>query len=325
MQFEATGLRLHGWISQKEFSRNQTDLQFFYINGRAVRDRIIMHAIKQAYTDLLAVDRHPAYVLFLEINPKDVDVNVHPTKHEVRFHEARLVHDFIFQKLKQALIQPKESSVIYYGQNEIDYFKPKKIDEIAEADKSYVVIKHDKEHMPANIFGKIIGQYSHFILTTKEQKLFFVDIRALQQYLALKKYKEQVATKLLLIPELLSLTEQQISHFLTHQTLIESLGFHFDQMSQQKLIIREQPEFLSHINFKEWQQVILNCEQHTKNELIKAICKTAFQKETNTSIFEIDTLFQKAAKLTEVEREQQKIFFSLDYQDVLQFFQTKNT
>ncbi|HFC53659.1 MAG TPA: DNA mismatch repair endonuclease MutL [Gammaproteobacteria bacterium] len=103
IEFEASGMRLHGWLATPKFARSQTDTQYFYLNGRAIRDRLVNHAIRQAYRDRLYEGRHPAYVLFLEMAPEQVDVNVHPTKHEVRFREARLVHDFLLSCLEQAL------------------------------------------------------------------------------------------------------------------------------------------------------------------------------------------------------------------------------
>lgn len=96
-------LRLWGWIGLPSFSRSQADLQYCYVNGRYIRDKLIGHAVKQAYQDVLYHGRHPAFVLFLELDPRSVDVNAHPTKQEVRFREARLVHDFVFRTLHQAL------------------------------------------------------------------------------------------------------------------------------------------------------------------------------------------------------------------------------
>ncbi|HVV69384.1 MAG TPA: DNA mismatch repair endonuclease MutL [Gammaproteobacteria bacterium] len=103
IETEAAGLKLSGWITQPVFSRSQPDSQYFYVNGRMVRDKLISHAVRQAYQDVLYGDRHPAYVLFLNLDPVEVDVNVHPTKHEVRFRESRLVHDFLFKSLHQVL------------------------------------------------------------------------------------------------------------------------------------------------------------------------------------------------------------------------------
>jgi DNA mismatch repair protein MutL len=97
------GLRLSGWVAQPAFARSQADMQFFYVNGRLVRDKLVAHAVRQAYQDVLHHGRHPAYVLFLELPPRQVDVNVHPAKQEVRFREGRQVHDFIFRALHRRL------------------------------------------------------------------------------------------------------------------------------------------------------------------------------------------------------------------------------
>lgn len=107
---EATGLKLWGWVALPTFSRSQADLQYFFVNGRVIRDRLVSHAVKQAYRDVLYHGRHPAFVLYLELDPALVDVNVHPTKHEVRFRDGRLVHDFIFRSLHRALadVRPEE-------------------------------------------------------------------------------------------------------------------------------------------------------------------------------------------------------------------------
>ena len=98
-------LRLHGWVGLPAHHRRVADQQYFYVNGRAIRDKLVGHAIRQAYSDVMFHGRHPVYVLFLELPSGGVDVNVHPTKHEVRFRDTRRVHDFIFGSLNRALRQ----------------------------------------------------------------------------------------------------------------------------------------------------------------------------------------------------------------------------
>lgn len=119
LDWQHEDLHLYGWVATPAFIRPQNDLNYCYINGRMVRDKVINHAIRQAYADYLNNEQYPAFVLFIDLNPNDVDVNVHPTKHEVRFHQQRLIHDFIYQGITQALNselkftppKPKEESI----------------------------------------------------------------------------------------------------------------------------------------------------------------------------------------------------------------------
>lgn len=104
---ESQTMRLWGWISLPTFSRSQMDLQYFYVNNRIVKDRLVNHAVKQAYQDVLYQGRHPAFILFLTLTPELVDVNAHPAKHEVRFRENRSVYEFIKQCLQRSLAQTK--------------------------------------------------------------------------------------------------------------------------------------------------------------------------------------------------------------------------
>lgn len=107
IDFAASGLHLHGWVGLPTFSRSQQDMQFFYVNGRLIKDRLVAHAVKQAYQDVLYHGRHPVFVLYLGLDPALVDVNAHPTKLEVRFREGRMVHDFLFQALHRSLAEQR--------------------------------------------------------------------------------------------------------------------------------------------------------------------------------------------------------------------------
>lgn len=110
IEIERNGLHLWGWVGLPTFSRSQADLQYFFVNGRAVRDKLVAHAVRQAYRDVLFNGRHPTFVLFFEVDPAVVDVNVHPTKHEVRFRDGRMVHDFLYGTLHRALgdVRPED-------------------------------------------------------------------------------------------------------------------------------------------------------------------------------------------------------------------------
>ena len=112
VNIEGAGLALSGWLADPAFSRAQADMQYFYVNRRMVRDKVITHAVKQAYSDLIYHQRFPAFVLFLQIAPEAVDVNVHPGKQEVRFRDSQAVHGFIRHSIKQLLaaIRPADSA-----------------------------------------------------------------------------------------------------------------------------------------------------------------------------------------------------------------------
>ncbi|MFV0447094.1 MAG: DNA mismatch repair endonuclease MutL [Vibrio sp.] len=131
IELEHQGLRLHGWITTPEGARQQSDIQYCYVNGRMMRDKLINHAIRQSYESSLRADQFATYVLYIEIDPHQVDVNVHPAKHEVRFHQARLVHDFIYQALSGALAQSQ-----HIDAREINEGAFHVIDRIATSDES---------------------------------------------------------------------------------------------------------------------------------------------------------------------------------------------
>lgn len=108
---EGVGLVMTGWVADPAFSRSQADMQYFFVNGRIIRDKLVSHAVKQAYADLIYHQRYPAFVLFLQIDSLAVDVNVHPGKLEVRFRDSQLVHGFIRRSVKDFLsaIRPSQS------------------------------------------------------------------------------------------------------------------------------------------------------------------------------------------------------------------------
>ena len=111
---QSEGMSVHGWVAWPTYSRSQPDQQYFFINGRMVKDKLITHAVRSAYQDVLFHGRHPAYVLFLSLPPKLVDVNVHPAKHEVRFRESRMVHDFLFRSIhgQLASLRPEDQTFV---------------------------------------------------------------------------------------------------------------------------------------------------------------------------------------------------------------------
>lgn len=117
LEHEEAPLSLRGWVAPPDACRHQSDIQYMYVNGRMMRDKLLNHAIRQAYGDALPADRQPTFILYLNLPAKDVDVNVHPAKHEVRFHFARQIHDFVLAALKRALLAstPAEPEAFQHG------------------------------------------------------------------------------------------------------------------------------------------------------------------------------------------------------------------
>ncbi len=139
IEFAASGLELSGWVGLPTFSRSQQDMQFFYVNGRLIKDKLVSHAVKQAYHDVLFHGRHPVFVLYLTLDPTLVDVNAHPAKLEVRFREGRLVHDFLFTALHRSLADIRPEHLI----TQIDTIDPAQPEQLSE---------HDNEPKPRSTF-----------------------------------------------------------------------------------------------------------------------------------------------------------------------------
>ena len=240
IEADGAGMRLSGWIAAPTFSRSQSDLQYFYVNGRMVRDKLVMHAVKEAYQDVLYRDRYPAYILFLDIPPAQVDVNVHPTKHEVRFREGRVVHDFIFRAVHDALshmhpgsetcdhipaaIPETVAAVASSPAKQMQTFSrpttsyagashsPKKLPEKASVQEQLTIYRSLHEpSSPAAILplthfplGNALGQIQNiFILAENAEGLVLVDMHAAHERIVYEKMKQAWATQQMPVQTLL--------------------------------------------------------------------------------------------------------------------------
>ncbi|WP_395648572.1 DNA mismatch repair endonuclease MutL [Thermomonas sp.] len=278
----AAGMRLHGWIAQPAYNRASTDQQYLYVNGRSVRDRNVAHAVRQAYSDVLFHGRHPAYVLFLELDPRGVDVNVHPAKHEVRFRESRLVHEFVYRALHEALAETRAGngqavSGANTGAAAQAWSLPQAPQQqpmglrVGDAPAAYAALYAPRggdaamssaslpslatmpEDAPGGMppLGFAIAQlHGIYILAENAEGLIVVDMHAAHErigYEALKTAHDGTGlrTQPLLVPSSLAVSEREADVAEREaQTLLE-LGFEVQRSGPQSLLLRSVPALLA--------------------------------------------------------------------------------
>ena len=274
----AAGLRLWGWISLPAFSRSQADLQYFYVNGRIVRDKIVSHAIRQAYQDVLYHGRHPAYVLFLELDPDAVDVNVHPTKHEVRFRDSRLVHDFLFRSLHRELADVKpETQVPDRVLPETSLEAPERgfaqtalplrdAAPVREAGGEYRFAAQTPPAGPAGTpeqYAKLFGGgqespplgyalaqlHGVYILAQNKEGLIIVDMHAAHERITYERMKqaldgESLRRQNLLVPLSLAVSEAEADLAEAHRESLLALGLELERAAAESVVVRQVPALL---------------------------------------------------------------------------------
>ena len=280
VETEATGLRLQGWVAAPTFSRSQPDLQYLFVNGRVVKDRLVAHAIRQAYRDVMYGQRHPAYVLYLELDPNSVDVNVHPTKHEVRFRDQRLVHDFLFRSLHRLLadvrpdsapapgttpsqvqgatqieaqsplvFQSPSSSVAGRYQPTPPSQVPDQLAGLAQLAQPMTLPAETPDEIPP--LGFAVAQlHGVYILAQNAEGLVLVDTHAAHEritYEALKSAHDQqrLASRPVLLPVTLTVSEAEAELADTRRDSFELFGFEIDRLGPETLAVRAVPALLA--------------------------------------------------------------------------------
>lgn len=282
--YSIDGLRLWGWMGSPTFSRSQADMQYFYVNGRMVRDKVVSHAVRQAYQDVLYHGRHPAYVLFLDMDPAGVDVNAHPGKHEVRFRQSRSVHDFLFRAIHKSLAEIKQGdaeshavqhfAAVTETQSATDnasagthqypsqpYQQNRMPLQVAEQTSAYqdfmrpilqsatsIAESDDKEAPP---LGFALAQlHGIYILAENAQGLILVDMHAAHERITYERLKQsyqatRVQSQPVLVPETIAVSEKEAELAQQYNTQFEKLGFSLGRSGPQSLKIREVPVMLA--------------------------------------------------------------------------------
>ncbi|PCJ24375.1 MAG: DNA mismatch repair protein MutL [SAR86 cluster bacterium] len=294
VEMEGSGLRLWGWVSLPTFSRSQADLQYFYVNGRIIRDKLVTHAVKQAYRDVLFHGRHPAYVLYLELLPSAVDVNVHPTKHEVRFRDSRLVHDFLFSSLHKALadVTPadhfvpdangqaqgsgfaiNDTSVNYLHQqsnlsladsgqaNSYQSFRPGAA-AVQQQIAAFEKLAGDNAEVPP--LGYAIAQlHGIYILAQNKEGLIVVDMHAAHERITYERMKtacenEELKMQPLLVPLSIAVSQTEAECAESQKQVLMGIGLELERAAEESIIVRQVPSILRNANVEQLVRDVLS-------------------------------------------------------------------
>ena len=266
---EKHGMRLWGWVALPTFSRSQSDQQFFFVNDRIIRDKLITHAVRQAYADVLYHGRQPVFALFFRVDPKLVDVNVHPTKHEVRFRDSRSVHDFIFRTIYKLLadVRPADTALstedpvaVSPVQRNFSLGTGAANARIGEQLQHYSTLLaeeslpevDDESDVPP--LGYAVAQlHGIYIVAQSRQGMVIVDMHAAHEritYERLKKATDEagVISQPLLIPLPVAVSEAESDAVEEYSEELKSLGFEVSRTSEESLIIRAIPALLARNN-----------------------------------------------------------------------------
>jgi DNA mismatch repair protein MutL len=263
LNFDRNGLRLWGWFGHPEIARSQVDQQYLYLNGRVIRDKQVNHAIRMATQEHFHTGKHAVYVLFLEMDAGNVDVNVHPAKHEVRFRQARDVHDFIFSVLKQA-----DQCSMHNGgmqRQEIEEqgaqysFSQKFIyqDSISQSPmKSRMqprVQPSANQHWdkPSSVSYDFLLIEDRYLITQQEGQTFLFDVFLCQEIIVLSKLESEFASqgirrRPLLVPLTMAVSTEQGNFVESNASTFENYGLMIERIAPDSLFIREIPLLLEY-------------------------------------------------------------------------------
>lgn len=269
LDVEHGAMKLYGWISNSNFQRSQNDRLWVYINQRMVKDRLIQQALKQAYEGLLYPGRFPACVLYLTINPAEVDVNVHPTKHEVRFQQPRLVFDFFTSQLTAALKSKnefnEEASYALFEQpsreQEQAIYEPyPKLDASSKS-----VYNSETE-----LFWVILN--NRHILAFINQQPYVVDVVTLHQYRLQQQIFQLVlplASRPLLVAVRYSFPLKRRSSAPELEECLKQLGMNLEWLGDNEVVIRSMPLCMPYLDLRLFLDSVAACEVVNQNTLLE--------------------------------------------------------
>ena len=281
---------LRGWVAEPRYNRSQADRQFFFVNGRVIRDRLVAHAIRQAFRDVMFHGRHPAFVLFLTVPFVGVDVNVHPQKHEVRFRDSRSVHDFIYSTLNRCLAGAgvgagamRPGSEVYEPVNsgqtgDWAARQPGMAINVAEQIQSYAQLvsspmggsggggmppaAEQSDEIPP--MGYAMAQlHGVYILAQNLHGLVLVDMHAAHERITYERFKAGLAedgirSQNLLVPVTVHVSEREADMVEEHAASLEALGISSDRSGPQTVVVRKVPTLLQQADMSSLLQDVLS-------------------------------------------------------------------
>ncbi|MBC8519863.1 MAG: DNA mismatch repair endonuclease MutL [Gammaproteobacteria bacterium] len=308
LESEVSGMAIKGWVAQPAASRSQPDQQFFFVNGRMIKDRVVVHAVRQAYQDVLFHGRHPAYLLFLEMDPEMVDVNVHPTKHEVRFRESRQVHGFLFKSVRDALAADRPGHPASAGANGVGEVVDRETGELqqrsaVEQSDRWAEIAQPKSSSLGLQFGaagsSVVGErqapdypvdersgeyplghavaqiHGIYILAENSDGLIIVDMHAAHERITYERLKQAIAdagirTQRLLVPVTVSISEREVEIVERQQPLFRKLGLEVELSGPLSMAVREVPLLLADVDVKQLARDLLaDMVEHESSAMVE--------------------------------------------------------
>jgi DNA mismatch repair protein MutL len=321
---DAGTLRVHGWAGAPTASRARADAQYFFVNGRYVRDKVLTHAVRAAYADVLHGATQPMYCLYLTIDPKRVDVNVHPTKIEVRFRDSSSVHQFVLHAVQAALAQsvqaPLPSSVHPPGADTAYRLTASHQTSfgVAQTVANYLALLAERpapfvrdasDEKPDLPLGFAVAQLSGiYILAQNERGLVIVDMHAAHERIVYEKLKRQldqrqIPQQRLLIPQVFSASAVEIATATEHGELLEQLGLDVSLASPTQVALRGVPALLSQADGAELTRDVLRdvreyggsrvLTEH-RNELLSTLaCHGAVRANRRLTLDEMNALLRE--------------------------------
>jgi DNA mismatch repair protein MutL len=263
----APGIRLHGWAGAPTASRARADAQYFFVNGRYVRDRVLTHAVRAAYADVLHGASQPMYCLHLSIDPRRVDVNVHPTKIEVRFRDSSAVHQFVLHAVQAALAPPvqrvaatpaKGAPAPYSAPGHLPFEQPRLVGEQSISGYLAAIAERPATAWPAPTaaatdlpLGLAVAQLAGiYILAQNDRGLVIVDMHAAHERIVYEKLKQQLDThtipqQRLLIPQVFNASPVELATVVEEGEALVALGMDLTQASPTQLALRAVPALLA--------------------------------------------------------------------------------